>query len=126
MSEPGFTLSVYYDDTPPSFNKVGHSGNRWAWTSAEKKWKGIVEGLMLATGFPREWEHISVKVRLTFPTRNKRDEINYRVILEKAIGDALVNGKWIPDDVPEHFYFEGVHFEQQTGKAKTTIELVAK
>jgi hypothetical protein len=126
MADRSFALTFSYEDTPPSFNAVGHTGNRWAWTKAEKAWKETVETLMLSTGFPRDWDHISVRVRLQFPTKNRRDEINYRVILEKATGDALVNGKWIPDDVPEHFTFEGVHFEQQTGPKKTTWEIVAK
>lgn len=126
MTGKSFAITFSYADTPPSFNAVGHSGSRWTWTKAEKKWKEIVEGAMLSTGFPRDWDHISVKVRLTFPTKTRRDEINYRVILEKATGDALVNGKWIPDDVPEHFVFEGVHFEQQAGPKRTTWELTAK
>jgi hypothetical protein len=126
MPERGFNLTFSYDDTPPSFNSVGHSGNRWTWTKAEKKWKEIVEGLMLSTGFPRDWDHIAVRVRLTFPTKQRRDVVNYRTLLEKATGDALVNGKWIPDDIPEHFVFEDVRFEQKTGPKRTTWELVAK
>jgi hypothetical protein len=126
MAEAGFNLTFSYDDTPPSFNEVGHSGNRWNWTRAEKSWRETIETLMLSTGFPRDWDHIAVVVRLTFPTKRRRDVVNYRTLLEKATGDALVNGRWIPDDTPEHFFFERIHFEQQTGEPKTTFELVAK
>lgn len=122
----GFKLSVVYEDTPPSFNRVGHTGNRWSWTKAEKQWRETVEMLLMQTGFPREWDFITVNVRLRFKEKRGRDVVNYRTLLEKAIGDALVNGRWIPDDTPEHFEFERVHFEQQTGKPLTTIELVAK
>lgn len=126
MAERALTLSFVYDDTPPSFNKVGHSGNRWSWTKAEKEWRGIFETLLMATGFPRDWEQITAVVRLRFPSKRRRDEVNYRTLLEKALGDALVNGGWLPDDTPEHFTFERVHFEQQTGKPLTTIELSAR
>lgn len=126
MAERALAFTFVYDDTPPSFNEVGHTGNRWAWTKAEKEWKGIFETLLMATGFPRDWEQITAVVRLRFPTKRRRDEVNYRTLLEKALGDALVNGRWLPDDTPEHFTFERVHFEQQTGKALTTIELTAR
>lgn len=126
MADRGFTLSFSYEDTPPSFNEVGHTGNRWAWTKAEKQWRTTFETLLMSTGFPRNWDKITATVRLRFPTKRRRDEVNYRTLLEKALGDALVNGRWIPDDTPEHFLFVHVHFEQQTGSALTTIELEAK
>lgn len=126
MTEPGFNLTISYDDTPPSFNRVGSRGGQQAFHREKKKWQGIFETLMLATGFPREWESITVTVRLTFPEKRKRDEGNFRSLIEKALADALVNGRWIPDDTPEHFFLERVHFEQQTGRPKTNIELTAK
>jgi len=126
MAKRSFKLAFSYDDTPPSFNEVGHTGNRWTWTKAEKQWRETFEMLLMSTGFPREWDQITAVVRLRFPTKRRRDEGNYRTLLEKALGDALVNGRWVEDDTPDHFVFERVHFEQQLGKAQTTIELEAK
>ena len=49
---------------------------------------------------------------LRFPARRRRDSGNYRVMLEKALGDALVEGGWLPDDTPEHYEFGGVTFTE--------------
>lgn len=126
MAEPGFNLTLSYDATPPSFNSVGSRGGQMAFHRKKKEWQGVFETLMMSTGFPRDWSHIEASVRLRFPEKRRRDEDNFRALLSKALADALVNGGWIPDDDPEHFYLDRVHFEQQTGKPLTTIELVAK
>lgn len=121
-----FNLVFSHDDTPPSLNAVGSRGGQMAFHRKKKEWQAIFETLLMQTGFPRDWNEMTATARLTFPTKHRRDEGNYRTLLEKALGDALVNGGWLPDDTPEHFLFERVHFEQKTGKPKTTIELTAK
>lgn len=126
MGADGLNLVFSYDDTPPSFNSVGSRGGQQVFHRKKKEWQSIFETLLMSTGFPRDWQEMTVVVRLTFPEKRRRDEGNFRALLEKALGDALVNGRWIPDDTPEHFFFERVHFEQQTGKPKTTVELTAK
>lgn len=126
MSDRGFTLTFSHFDTPPSFNAVGSRGGQMAFHRKKKEWQTIFETLLMSTGFPRDWEEINAVVRLTFPEKRRRDEGNFRSLIEKALADALVNGGWIEDDTPEHFFLERVHFEQQTGKPKTTIELTAK
>lgn len=125
-TERGFNLVFSYDAIPPSFNAVGSRGGQMAFHRKKKEWQGIFETLLMSTGFPREWDQITALVRLRFPDKRKRDEGNFRVLIEKALADALVNGRWIPDDDPEHFWLERVHFEQQVGKPLTTIELTAK
>lgn len=124
--KPGFNLVIGYDDTPPSFNHVGSRGGQMAFHRKKKEWQRTFETLMLTTGFPRDWKYIKAIVRLTFPERRKRDEGNFRTLIEKSLADALVNGKWIPDDDPDHFWLERVIFEQQVGKPKTVVELVAE
>lgn len=111
MSDAAVTLT--FPATPPSFNAVGHTGNRWTWTREKKLWQGYIEMLLIKEQLPREtYTFIEASAILTFPTKRKRDEGNYRTLLEKVTGDALVNGKWLPDDDPTHFKFNGVEFEQ--------------
>jgi hypothetical protein len=67
---------------------------------------------------------VIVAAHLRFPTKRKRDEGNFRIILEKAMGDALVNGGWLPDDNPEHYVFQHVTIEVDPGRAaQTTIHM---
>lgn len=116
-----FRLS--YDETPPSFNAVGHTGNRWAWTKAKKDWQKTFEDLLLAAAVPRGQTKIDAHAVLTFKTKRRRDAVNYRTLLEKCLGDALVNGRWLADDTPAEFSFGAIEF--QVGEsAKTELVLV--
>jgi hypothetical protein len=106
---PEFSI-LLVGSTPPSFNKVGHTGNRWAWTRQKKIWQEMIETALLAEGIPRGLPRVTVTADLTFPDRRKRDTGNFRTLLEKCAGDALVNGRWLPDDTPEFFEFGAVRF----------------
>src|SRR5947207_1933958 len=77
--------------------------------------------LLLAEQLPRRLERVEASAVLTFPTRRRRDEGNYRALLEKALGDALVEGRWLVDDTPERFTFGTVSFAE--GQPRTAIEL---
>lgn len=123
MAERNLSIAFSHPVVPPSFNAVGHTGNRWAWTRAKKEWQGLFELLLMQTGMPRNWAFIEAKAVLTFHVKRKRDEGNYRTILEKCLGDALVNGGWLADDTPEHFRFVSVTFDPEPGEPKTLIEL---
>lgn len=112
---------VTLPDTPPSFNAVGHSGNRWAWTKAKKDWQGMIEIAMMAIQIPRGLLSVTASAELCFPTTRRRDEGNYRTILEKCLGDALVNGGWLSDDTPDAFRFDRVTFAK--GEKRTTLLL---
>lgn len=118
---PEFRLT--YEDTPPSFNAVGHSGNRWAWTKAKKEWQKNMEDLLQAEAVPRRLGRIEARAVLTFTTRRRRDAVNYRTLLEKCLGDALVNGGWLTDDTGAEFSFGNVVFE--VGERPSTLLVLA-
>lgn len=126
MGESSLKLTLVYDDTPPSLNVVGARQGGVAFARQKKRWQDIFEGLLMQTGFPRDWDEIVCSAELTFPDKRTRDEGNFRVMIEKAMGDALVNGGWIEDDDYEHYRFERVKFRQQPGKKQTIILLEAK
>lgn len=108
-------------DTPPSFNKVGHSGSRWAWTKAKKEWQRSMEVALMVSKVPRGLESVEASATLDFPSARRRDTGNYRTILEKCLGDALTNGGWLSDDTPDQFTFNTVEFAK--GPNKTTLVL---
>lgn len=114
---------ITYAASPPSFNVMGTRGSHWAVTRAKKEWQGAIEGLLMAASLPRGLVRINAYARLRFPKRRGRDINNFVVILDKALGDALKNGRWIPDDTPEYYTFAGLSFEPDLGPNRTTIVL---
>lgn len=113
---------VAYPDTPPSFNVVGHSGSRWSWTRAKKQWQQTMETLLLAGAVPRGLSRVEASVELSFPDARRRDVVNYRTLLEKCLGDALVNGRWLEDDTPKFFHFAGVTFVKGAKRTKIVLD----
>lgn len=102
-----------WDDTPPSMNskRSGYSAHHHVAHRAKKQWEGILFVMLNQAGVPKGWQRIEAGARLTFPDRRRRDAGNYRMLLEKALGDVLVAQGYIPDDTDEHFAFPYLTFE---------------
>ena len=60
---------------------------------------------------------------MTFPTRIRRDQGNYRFLTEKALGDALVMGGWLRDDSWEFFEFGGFGMQYEKGVKRLRLML---
>lgn len=110
-------------DVPPSLNKVGSRGSHWAWTAAKKAWQTDMETLLMAERVPRGMASVRASASMRFSVRRDRDEGNFRALLEKSLGDALVNGGWLADDTPDQYQFARLHFEDKPGPKQTTIVL---
>lgn len=101
------TIALAY--VPKSLNRtVG--GSPWTWRQAKASLQRDFEALLMAERIPRPVEHIAASAQLTFTTTRRRDEGNYRTLIEKALGDALTNGGWLADDTPEYYQFGGLTF----------------
>jgi len=111
-------------DTPTSLNRVGQRGS-WKATHFEKKrWQSILEKYLMMARLPRPLPHfLRVGAVIVFPTRHRRDSGNFKSPLEKALGDALVNGGWLPDDTPRWWEFRDFEFARETGPNTTIITL---
>jgi hypothetical protein len=122
-----WAAQLYYDDTPPSLNKVGSRGAskeaHWSFTDAKQEWQQTCEQMLMLARVPRGMTQAFAGARMRFPTRKGRDSGNYQTLLEKSLGDALVNYRAIPDDTAEQFCFAGVEFERERGPNRTTIVL---
>lgn len=118
---------ITLDRTPPSLNQVGARGYRGEFHRRKKGWQQLLEGeLMLGTAqgaMPRPVGAVVVSGVLEFPTNRRRDEGNFRSLLEKALGDALKNGGWIEDDTPEHYRFERLELVGGCVEERTVLNL---
>lgn len=115
------TLNLSY--TPASLNVVGSRGSHWHFRKAKKDLQADLEKLLMVERLPRGCDVIEACADLRFPTSRRRDEGNFRMLLEKCLGDALVNGGWLPDDTPDHFRFTHVQFDPALGNARTLVLL---
>jgi hypothetical protein len=68
---------------------------------------------------------IMVEGELTFPEPGNRDQGNFRVLLEKALGDALVEGGWIADDNWEMYEFGNLGYRVEPGVMRTRLLLMS-
>lgn len=115
---PSATLTVY--DVPPSLNQVGSRGHWRRFHGLKKAWQNDVGLLLMAERVPRGLERVEATARLVFPQARRRDEGNFRALLEKVVGDALVAGAFLPDDTPELYRFGAVTFDVEPGVRKRT------
>lgn len=111
------TITLRYADVPPSINdpKSGYKGH---WAQAYRKngegagrWKSVFNSLLLVQrkALPKTpAPYVRCSVVLTFALKRQRDEENFRVVLSKALADALVDNRVIADDSGEQFRLERV------------------
>lgn len=117
-------ISLEYADTPPSMNTNVGKGHWRNFRDEKKRWEGIFCGRLMQARPPKGALHVKASATLRFPSRRKRDEGNFRTIIEKAVGDALQLMGVIEDDGPEFFEFERVVFEEECGPARTVVNLI--
>jgi hypothetical protein len=109
--------------TPPSFNKVGLHSHWTQGRKAKQDWQGMIETMLMVEKVPRGMSSVAASAELHFKQKRKRDEGNFRTILEKACGDALVRGGWLTDDQPEFYRFGAVEMRAPYEVANTIIRL---
>lgn len=114
-------------ETPPSLNRFGSvgGGTYYLYRRLKKEWQETLGVALMAAGVPRGLGTVSATATMRFPTRRKRDEGNFRYLLEKVLGDTLVQGGWLADDDAGRFSFGAVTFDPEPGSPLTIIELVS-
>lgn len=114
---------IWVAATPPSFNVAGMSGNRWQLNKIVREWRTSLGFAMMEAGLPRDCNLVIATATITFPSRRRRDAENFRVVLSKALGDALQDYGAIPDDTAEFYRLADVRLEVEAGVARTTVHL---
>lgn len=115
---------------PPSFNVLG-SGDPFTFQRIKEEWSAVLAVLLEASGLPRGLQRVVVEGECTFPDRAERDQGNYRVLIEKALGDVLVNGSekagvrggWLEKDTWAHYEFGGLAYNFEAGASRTRLLL---
>lgn len=115
-------VTIVMPFTPPSLNRAGRN-NPLAQHHLKTRLQHDLELYLLNAKLPRPLGAVRASAVLRFPARRRRDEGNYRWLLEKALGDALVNGRWLTDDTPASFRFGELSFDGERGDAQTTLRL---
>ncbi|HYJ22610.1 MAG TPA: hypothetical protein VEW07_11390 [Solirubrobacterales bacterium] len=114
--------------TPPSFNQIGYRSH-WAVGQRHKKqWQEWISIALMEQAVPRGLmagglKLVTATATLRFKQRRRRDEGNFRVIIEKALGDALVQGGWLADDTAEQYRFGALNLYAPVDKPETIIVL---
>jgi hypothetical protein len=82
---------------PESFNAMaGRDPN--IYRAAVDRWADALGPLLVSSGLPMGLGRIVVEGEVSFGDGRDRDQGNHRVIVEKAVGDALVRGGYLPND----------------------------
>ncbi len=101
---------------PPSMNLLG-SGNQFAFRAMKQAWQDRLAELLGDAELPTGLDRVVVEGVLTVPDRVRRDQGNHRFMLEKALGDALVEGGWLDDDDWTRYEFGGLSLRYEKGVA---------
>lgn len=126
------SASVHFG-APASFNVWSGSGveGTQAYKGVKDIWQRILATLLEESGLPRGQKRIEAEGVITFPDSANRDQGNFRVILEKALGDALVDGSekaevaggWLADDNWDAYEFGALRMRVVPGVSATQLTL---
>ena len=117
-------VSTLIPGTPPSVNDVPLDAGNPRYRRVRNTWMRDVGFAMCETGnrLPTPLERVTAQAVLTFTTRRRRDEGNYRSHLEKWLGDLLqVTGR-LTDDTPDRYQFDRVVIVH--GRAESTLIVI--
>ena len=109
---------------PQSLNIAGSGGNHFTYQAAKQAWQEMWTARLEASGLPKGLGAVTVEGQVAFPTRGRRDQGNFRYMLEKSLGDALAEGGWIEDDSwypVRRFEFGGLDAKHAPGESWTRL-----
>jgi hypothetical protein len=107
---------------PPSLNALG-DGNRFAYRAMKEAWEALFIELLTGADLSGNLDRVVAEGEITFPDLRRRDQGNHRFLLEKALGDALVAGGWLPDDDWARYEFGGLAQRYERGVARVRVML---
>lgn len=119
----GAKAAMQHVGTPPSFNALARVKNPHVYRNWKEHWSPRVCQLLEEAELPRPLERVHAVGLLCFPDRAHRDQGNFRVLLEKVLGDVLVEGGWLDDDTWDYYEFGALRRTYEKGVAWTEIEL---
>lgn len=113
--------------TGGSFNAFGSGGGGHAgagqWQGIKAQWEKVLDAKLREVGLPLGLGGVFVEGRMTFPDRAARDQGNFRVVLEKALGDVLQSGGWLEADDWTRYEFGGLAYAYVAGVSRTELRI---
>lgn len=110
---------------PPSYNAIGSGRGTGAaalvGASLKQAWQALFREALGETSLPKPLGYVLVEGTVTFPDRGRRDQGNFRVVIEKALGDALVEGGWLDDDDWARYEFGQLSMRVEAGVSATRL-----
>lgn len=123
MSLVSFEIEV--PESPPSLNaaSLGSRGAHMKFHRTKKHWEGMFVIALMQAKVPKKLVRVHATAVCRFASKRKRDEGNFRFMVEKALGDALqINGN-LADDTPDQFTFGALTFNPEKGTPLTKVTL---
>lgn len=111
---------INHHGTPISLNALG-SGNQFAYRAAKVAWEARLLELLTTAELVRPLDRVYVEAEMCFPDRRRRDQGNYRFIIEKALGDTLTAGGWLADDDWGRYEFGNLTARYAKGESWTRL-----
>jgi hypothetical protein len=102
---------------PPSMNVHGSGANRFEFQRQKHQWQDLFVRLLRESGLPTGLGHVLAEGQACFPDRIERDQGNHRFMVEKALGDALVEGGWLEKDDWTRYEFGRLRHAYDKGQA---------
>lgn len=116
---------------PPSLNFFSFSGLTGPLLSSSKQaWQAIFLDLLRESQLPTGLDRVYVSGMITFPKDSRtrtgeynRDQGNFRVLIEKALGDALEEGGYLPSDGWDRYEFGDLNQRVIPGVSATRLTI---
>lgn len=109
--------------SPPSFNAFGRSGDGFVYAGLKVQWSKVLLPRLEESGLPKGLRRVMVEGEVSFGDRIKRDQGNYRVLLEKVLGDVLQEGGWLEDDDWSSYEFGNLVRRDEPRLSRTRLML---
>ena len=116
-------VSLAIPGTPPSLNQIGYHSHWSVGRKAKRDWEQWLQIALLEQRVPKGLSSVTAQATIRFKQRRRRDEGNHRVLIEKALGDVLVQGGWLSDDTPDLYRFGTVELLAPCEKPETIVVL---
>jgi hypothetical protein len=107
---------------PESFNVIA-GRNPQIYRAAVERWAEALGPLLTQSGLPRGLGKVVAEGEVSFGDEHDRDQGNFRVIVEKALGDALVRGGYLQSDTWSRYEFGGLQRREEPGVRRTRLML---
>ncbi len=119
----GAKLHMSHVGAPPSLNVHGSGANVFTYQTMKQNWMERLTQLLRESGLPKGLASVRARGQVCFPDRQRRDQGNFRFLIEKALGDALVKGGWLEDDDWSRYQFGDLDYAYDKGQSWTALTI---